>query len=84
MKAKTQDFEVRKRKLEPALRLNSNAANRRRLADAEFPVFICLYYHNYWFFNDIQDTLGSHSTSSEQIAEPDPFKFGSNFAHVFV
>ena len=26
----------------------------------------------------------SHSTSSEQIAEPDPFRFGSNFAHVFV
>ena len=26
----------------------------------------------------------SHSTSSEQIAEPDPFRFCSNFAHVFI
>ena len=28
--------------------------------------------------------LLSNSTSSEQIAEPDPFRFGSNFAHVFI
>ena len=26
----------------------------------------------------------SHSTSSEQIAEPDPSRFGSNFAHVSI
>ena len=34
--------------------------------------------------NRIQSLIMSHSTSSEQIAEPDPFRFGSNFAHVFI
>ena len=36
-------------------------------------------------FNDKSDKkIESHSTSSEQIAEPDPFRFGSNFTHVFI
>ena len=34
--------------------------------------------------NDISFLLMSHSTSSEQIAEPDPFSFGSNFVRVFI
>ena len=38
-----------------------------------------------WNFSvlDENDTV-SHSTSSEQIAEPYPSRFGSNFSHVFI
>ena len=40
----------------------------------------------WFFFLDIKFvfSIRSHSTSSEEIAEPDPFRFVSNFAHVFI
>ena len=52
----------------------------------------CLQWINSLLWNQNSDCLEfkkrkkkrSHSTSSNQIAEPDPFRFASNFANVFI
>ena len=47
-----------------------------------FNSILCVLLNKYLFENLIKWL--SHFMSSDQIAEPDLFRFGSNFAHVFI